>query len=154
MSKGKDKRPIGRPSVLSPEMASAICDRLANAEALRAICRDPDMPGETTVYRWLDENEAFREQYTRARARAMERLADELLEIADDSASDTYEDEDGTTRTNHDVVARAKLRVDTRKWLMAKLAPKKYGDRLGLDVDMKVSLAERIKAARERAIKG
>jgi hypothetical protein len=43
---------------------------------------------------------------------------------------DTEMGEDGIERTNHEVVARARLRVDTRKWAMSKLAPKKYGDRI------------------------
>lgn len=58
----------------------------------------------------------------------MDAMADEILVIADDGTGDSWTDDDGVVRTNHDVIARSKLRVDTRKWLMSKLAPKKYGD--------------------------
>lgn len=120
---------MARPSTRTAKVVSEICERLAQGESVRSICDDSRMPSDTTVYRWIDEDEAFREMYTRARAYAMERMADELLEIADDSAGDTVTD-DGVERTNHEAIARARLRVDTRKWLMSKLAPKKYGDRV------------------------
>ncbi len=60
----------------------------------------------------------------------MEALAEEILEIADDGSNDTYETEDGHEKVNTDVINRSRLRVDTRKWLMSKLAPKKYGDKV------------------------
>lgn len=59
----------------------------------------------------------------------MDRMAEEILQIADDGRNDTYEDADGHERTDSDVIQRSRLRVDTRKWLMSKLAPKKYGDK-------------------------
>ena len=70
----------------------------------------------------------------RARARGwLPRLADEILEIADDSSSDYVEREnkDGSTyiAVDHDHIARARLRVDARKWLLAKALPKMFGDR-------------------------
>jgi hypothetical protein len=60
-------------------------------------------------------------------------MFDELLEIADDGTNDTYEDVDGNPRTDHDVIARSKLRVDTRKWYLAKSMPKLYGERVALE---------------------
>jgi hypothetical protein len=120
---------MGRPSSFTQETADAICEVLAQGRPLREAVDGDGMPTETTVYRWLETNESFRDQYARARSCAMERMADEIVEIADDSTGDTYTDDDGVERTDHEVIARAKLRVDTRKWLMSKLAPKKYGDK-------------------------
>jgi len=60
----------------------------------------------------------------------MEALAEEILEIADDGRNDTYETEDGAEKVNTDVINRSRLRVDTRKWLMSKLAPKKFGEKV------------------------
>jgi hypothetical protein len=61
-------------------------------------------------------------------------MADELLEIADDSSKDKYSIEIGEgveiEKTDHEVIQRSRLRVDTRKWLMSKMLPKKYGDRI------------------------
>jgi hypothetical protein len=123
---------VGRPSSFTPEIADVICVRLAEGESLRSICRDDEMPTQSMVFRWLadDNNKTFREQYARAREAQADHLAEEILEIADDGRNDTYEDENGNTRTDQEVIGRSKLRVDARKWLASKMAPKKYGDKL------------------------
>jgi hypothetical protein len=97
---------------------------------VRAICKDEDMPASSTIFKWLSEQPAFSEQYAHARSVQMEAMAEEILEIADDGSNDTYETDEGDERTNQDVIQRSRLRVDTRKWLMSKLAPKKYGDKV------------------------
>lgn len=70
-------------------------------------------------------------------------MADGILEIADDGRNDTYllDEETGERGTDHDVIARSRLRVDTRKWLLSKCLPKIYGDRL--EVDQKTDLTIR-----------
>ncbi|MEN6536667.1 MAG: hypothetical protein ABFD89_23630 [Bryobacteraceae bacterium] len=123
---------IGRPSQFSRAVADRICIKIAEGRSLRSICRDPGSPSIDAVMRWLgDETKAdFRQQYARAREAQADRLAEEILEIADDGTNDTYVDENGNTRTDQDVIARSRLRVDARKWLASKMAPKKYGDKL------------------------
>jgi hypothetical protein len=106
---------MGRPSTYSQETADAICERLTNGESLRRICSDEEMPHIATALRWVGENDAFREQYARAREIQAEVMADDLLGIADNEGAD---------------VQRDRLRVDARKWVMSKLAPKKYGDKI------------------------
>lgn len=118
-----------RQSEYTQEMADAICERLSEGESLRAICRDEDMPNKATVFRWLAANSAFSDQYACAREAQADEMFDDLLQIADDGGNDTYETEDGS-RTNTDVIARSKLRVDARKWMLSKMAPKKYGDKV------------------------
>lgn len=90
------------------------------------------MPNKSTVFRWLADQEAFRDQYARAREAAADSLADDILEIADDGRHDYVETDlgDGVigSRVDHDHIARSRLRVDTRKWLASKLKPKKYGE--------------------------
>ena len=78
----------------------------------------------------MDEQEWFRVQYARAREAQADYWAEEIVSIADDGSKDTYLDAQGNERTNHELVNRSRLRVDTRKWLMARMAPKKYGDRV------------------------
>lgn len=106
------------------------------------------MPGRTTVLRWLATDGAelgthpdlavFRGQYARACEDRADAIADEILEIADDASRDypEHEDRDGNTVSAFDAehVQRSKLRVDARKWLLAKMAPKKYGDRVQAEV--------------------
>lgn len=80
---------------------------------------------------WLDGSKPeFSEQYARAREAQADKLAEEALQIADDGRSDTYLDAEGNERTDTEVIQRSKLRVDTRKWLASKMAPKKYGDKV------------------------
>lgn len=120
---------MGRPSEFTQETADAICQRLIEGESLRTICKTEGMPAASTVFRWLSERKSFQEQYARAREAQADHLAEEILQIADDGENDTYE-VDGETRTNQDVVARSRLRVDARKWLASKMAPKKYGEKV------------------------
>lgn len=121
----------GRPSDYTADIASHICRRLAEGESLRSICRADDMPAESTVRLWaLEDREGFSAQYTRSRELGYLAMADELLEIADDGANDTYSKEDGTEIVNHDHIARSRLRVDTRKWMLSKALPKIFGDKV------------------------
>jgi hypothetical protein len=120
---------MGRPSEFTQEKADAICLRLIEGESLRSICKDEGMPGASTVFQWLAARPEFAEQYARAREAQADHLAEEILSIADDGTNDTYQTDNGEA-VNHEVVQRSKLRVDARKWLAAKMAPKKYGDKI------------------------
>ena len=125
---------MGRPSIFTDDLAATICRRIADGESLRSVCRDADMPGKATVLRWLDENEEFRDQYARAREAQADHFAEEILEIADDATNDFMDRKrkDGSLETVVDAenIQRSRLRVDARKWLMARMAPKKYGSRI------------------------
>lgn len=136
----------GRPSGYTQETADIICHRMAEGESLREVCRDPAMPSTSTVMRWAIAVEAFREQYTRAREALLEHWAEEITEIADDGSNDYMDrlDKDGKVIgevVNQEHIARSRLRVDTRKWLLSKLKPKKYGDKLELSGDATAPVA-------------
>ncbi len=127
----KAKRPVGRPTTYSQETADKICELIARGMSLRAICASADMPAGGTVHRWLAEHQDFQEQYARAREEQADGFADEIIDIADSVAPETGE------------VAKAKLQIDARKWKASKLAPKKYGEKLELDADMRVKVETR-----------
>lgn len=126
----------GRPSKFDPEIAQAICERLASGVSLREICRTEGMPPESTVRGWaIDDVQGFSAHYARAREAQLETWADEIIEIAEDGSNDWIErkGKDGEvvdTVLDHEHVTRSRLRIDTRKWLMSKLAPKKYGEKI------------------------
>lgn len=90
------------------------------------------MPSFFAIKEWLTEDEALATQYARAKQEQAEYLAEELLEIADDGSNDwmlsNAQNNPGWV-ANGEHLQRSKLRVDTRKWLMSKLLPKKYGDK-------------------------
>ncbi len=121
---------MGRHAVYGQDTRDEICRRISIGESLISICKSEGMPDKSTVLDWLFKEPDFVAQYARAREAQAEHYLDEIIEISDDSMLDTEMGEDGIERTNHEVVARARLRVDTRKWAMSKLAPKKYGDRI------------------------
>lgn len=100
---------------------------------MRTVCLAEDMPVMSTVFKWLREKKDFSEQYAKAKAESADALVEQMLDIADDGRNDTYEDADGNQRTDTDVIARSRLRVDTRKWIAAKLKPKKYGERVDMN---------------------
>lgn len=130
---GSDRRaePAGRPSAYTPEIAREICALLASGRFLREICRDEKFPPESTVRGWVvDDREGFSAQYARARELGLHSMAEETVEIADYGENDTYVKEDGSQGVNTDVVQRSKLRVDTRKWLLSKMLPKDFGDKI------------------------
>ena len=128
---GSSNRKRGRPSTYDAAIAKRICERLAMGETLRGICMGRGMPGESTVRGWVVQDvEGFAAQYARARDMGLDSLADEILEIADDDTRDSYVDADGSRKRNNAAINRDRLRVDTRKWFLSKLAPKRYGQRV------------------------
>jgi len=89
-----------------------------------------------TFYEYLDESEDRIKKYARATDLRTERMAEDTLNIADSVGDDVIEI-DGKMVINNNVINRDRLRVDTRKWLMSKMNPKKYGDKIEVDTNQK-----------------
>jgi len=127
---------MARPSKFSKTLATAICDRIAEGESLRSVCRDEEMPDKATVFRWLYKREDFRDQYTRATAARADVMAEEIIEIADTpvigerSEEGVNADGEFSKTVREDAIQHRRLQVDTRKWIMARMQPKKYGDKI------------------------
>lgn len=140
---------MGRPSIFTQDIADEICRRLTMGESLRGICRDDDMPDRQTVANWLTKYEDFFGQYTRARDVALDDMADEIMEIADDGSNDWMErhDKEGNSLgwyVNGEALGRSRLRFDARRWFLSKLAPKRYGDKLQHEHSGAVTVKTRI----------
>ncbi len=86
------------------------------------------MPNWQTVYRWKAENADLSNRIARAREAGFDAIAEECLEIADETAFDTIIGDNGD-RPNSEWITRSKLRVETRLKLLAKWDPKRYGDK-------------------------
>ncbi len=112
----------GRPSIYNEELAEEICKRISQGESVLSICEDEGMPVAKTIYNWLldKDKESFLHKYNNARAIQAELMFDELLKIADKS--------DGE-------IMRDRLRVDTRKWYLSKVLPKKFGEKVDVTTD-------------------
>lgn len=140
---------MARPTIYSDELADTICERIADGESLRSICDDEGFPSKSTVFAWLADNERFRTKYTHAREAQADALFDEMLDIADDGRNDWMErkNADGDSvgwQENGEALRRSDLRIKTRQWMASKLLPKKYGEKLDLNVDGKLTLTPQI----------
>jgi hypothetical protein len=143
----KIKKPPYRPTTYTIALRDEICARLASGETLRAICRDPNMPDRSTIDRWNIENrgeviedgklieQGFYGHYSRARNVGLDNMADDVIEISSTPVIGqkvlTYLDKDGNEVeevTTGDTVDRSRLHVDSLKWYLSKMAPKRYGE--------------------------
>ena len=106
------------PKTFKDGIKEDICAEIAKGQSLIKVCKIKGMPNPKTVYQWLKEDEIFCNDYARAREERAERHFEECLEIADSATSEN--------------VQSAKLQIDTRKWMLGKMAPKTYGDKVDL----------------------
>ncbi len=147
---------MGGKVLYSAEIADCILGRMAAGETLRGICKDEGMPAAPTVRYWVvtDQPAGFAERYARAREAQAEAWSDEIVEISDDTANDTHVTtyEGGVQRTspNTEWLGRSRLKVDSRKWLMAKLHPGRYGDHLKVDQKTTHAVDDSVGALMER----
>jgi hypothetical protein len=125
----EDKLKMGRPLEYTKEMGDYICELVSSTGfgLLKLTKLYPELPDKITINRWRYRVPDFRHQYAMAKIEQADILAEECLEIADDDSGDTKLSPDGFELCNTEFIARARLRVDTRKWLASKLLPKQYG---------------------------
>jgi len=127
----------GSESRYTVEIGEAICLRLANGESLISIARDPQMPCYGTIYGWLKRHADFLAAYVEARQIQADFLFDEAREVALGATPKT--------------VWADRLRFDTIRWMTARMAPKKYCERLVVDAEVSARRAEAAAADPERA---
>lgn len=104
--------------------------RIADCEFIHNIAQSYGMSA-GSLHAWLD---ARPEMYARARERQADKLVADMIQIADDGSNDTYIDDNGNQKTDQDVVARSRLRVEARKWLAGKMNAKRYGDKTTTEI--------------------
>ncbi len=116
---------VGRPTDYTSELATEICNAIAcNSKGIKRLCKEnPGWPSAFTIFKWLKENNVFSEQYARAKVVQITLIVDEMLDIAFDAED----------------VNKARLEIDTRKWLACKLMPKVYGNKVDARVDVGMS---------------
>lgn len=120
---------MGRPTLYTPELALTICQRLADGESLRSVCRDEAMPGRTAVWQWLDAHPSFANHYARACEMRAEYYVEQAMEIADTPVmgKKTITKASGVEIVEGDMIEHRKLQIDIRKWTAARMAPKRWG---------------------------
>lgn len=135
---------MGRPSIYNDELVEQICYAIANSsKGLREICKkNPHFPNPDTIYEWVRTKPNFSELYYKAKRDQITPLIDDILAISDDTSNDDIINKSGELVANNEHINRSRLRIETRKWLAARLMPKLYGDRLHIDNDNSETLKE------------
>lgn len=106
-----------------------IFQKIEDGSSLRKALIEVKLPA-VTFYEWIDNDEPKAKQYARACEARAETIVDEILDLADTMNADMYLDDNGNAQLDGAAIQRSKLQVDTRKWLVGKLNPKKYGDKV------------------------
>jgi hypothetical protein len=138
------KQPLkrGRSSRYTEELAERICQIVEEGNGLATACRivseslkleTGEVICDSTVYGWKKDLPVFAERYARARQIQVERMADEILDIANGSVPT-----EGIT--TWDQLQRDRLKIDTRKFLLAKVLPKTFGDKLAVAQDTQLTV--------------
>lgn len=107
-------------STFTQEIFDKICERMADGESLRAICKTKGMPAKRTVLRWVAADDTLAKQYAEAQLMRAEHYFDEIVEIADNGTDP----------------AKTRVQVDARKWVLSRMNPKKYGDKMDLTANI------------------
>ena len=109
----------GRPELYTEELGKRVCDAVvASQSGLRTtLARDPELPDERTVLRWMENNANFCRQYAYAKNDQLRLMAEDIVDLSNDESLEPND---------------KRIRIDTRKWLLSKLIPKTYGDKLDL----------------------
>lgn len=122
-----------------PALVETICERLANGEALAAICRDDGMPTTRTWLRWADEDDAVGAEYSRALQARAEHFAAEHDRIRQ-------------TAVDRDSAAAARVQLNGLEFMLSKMAPKRYGERIDVGVGVSLDLTSILDRRRKNVL--
>ena len=114
---------------------SVILERIMAGQSLKQICEAEDTPARSTVHKWMADDPALSDRYARACEVRADHLFDEILHIADTPVSGIKIKTDGEGKvetTEGDMIEHRRLQVDARKWALARMQPKKYGDKIAI----------------------
>lgn len=118
---------VKKKTKFTPAMKARICREVGLGKSLRKVLKQKGMPSISRTMAVLQEDEAWQEQYARAKRAGIELHIDGMIDLADEATEDNA----------HAI----RIRVDTRKWIASKLLPKVYGDKIAAEVTLPESLA-------------
>lgn len=106
-----------------------IFDLIESGKSLRFALKEVNLSSKS-FYEWLELDDEKVKQYARVTELRAEALLDEMFEIVDETSKDTITTNKGFDIPDTEWIQRSRLRYDARKWLIGKLNPKKYGDKI------------------------
>jgi hypothetical protein len=146
-------RPIEWTQEKKDKAIEIIFTEMAHGKSLRQILdHDNTLPARKTFYEWIAIDQSLSNHYARVSEIRADMLFDQIIDIADENHNDVIITEDGIEITNHDVIQRARLKIDARKWVLSKMVPKKYGDKTDITTngkDVNIPIIEWVKSKTE-----
>ena len=137
----------GRPTSYTKELGDIICSQIADGTSLKRICEAENTPDKKTVYMWMRTNEDFRNNYAQATLDRTEAQLEELNELGAESIQTALSTGDKRAGA---VVQAYKLKADNMKWVMARMKPKKYGDKIDMTTDGKAITVELVNYSKSK----
>jgi hypothetical protein len=112
----------GRPTTYTEELGKRICHEIAGSDqGLRKLLAEhDDFPTLQTVLQWTRNNAQFADHFAQAKRQQIEAMAEDIVDLSNDDSIDPND---------------KRIRIDTRKWLLSKLIPRTYGDKLDVTSD-------------------
>jgi hypothetical protein len=147
-----DTSKMGRPKVYADDSPvwEYLIDSISNGRSLSSVLREDDMPVWRTVQIKLEKDEKFKAEYEKAVQDRADRLADDIMDLADEAMPEWLEGSGASAW-----VQQKRLQVDARKWVASKLKPRTYGDRLDVSVtDNRISVLGALEQAQQRVAIG
>lgn len=135
----------GRGTAYNRQVCDEICRRVIDGQTVKEIGASPDMPCANTIWNWIARHPEFCEMWLIAKRAQMLREAESILEIADDGRNDWMQRrvDDGTFEpiVDKENIQRSRVRIDARKWLLAKMMPSIFGERVAVEHSGSISRA-------------
>lgn len=110
------------------EIFERILMRVAGGQAIRNVIKNKDVYSIELFYKALNDKSKAK-QYARACEERAEVIFEDIIDIADNQEKDVIVIDEKEV-VNHNVINRSRLRIDARKWMLSKMNPKKYGDKI------------------------
>ena len=114
-----------------------ILDCIRNGQSLIGCLNSrsrEEVPSSVTWNQWLKDDEELINNYTRACEERSELIFEQILDIADDKSEDTVYTDSGNAIFNAEFAARSRIKIDARKWMLGKMNPKKYGEKVQQEI--------------------
>lgn len=144
MKKIENKGKTKKGDIKREELARQVFELMRGGLSALKSCKKVGID-HSTLAAWLNDDEKLANEYARARADLLDKIAEEIMELSDAMVGRLS----NTGGYDHAEIQKQKLQIDTRKWLLSKLAPKKFGDKLEISGDKENPLAvERIDATK------
>ncbi len=122
---------------ITPELFEAILAQVAEGRSVSSVLEPEGMPHRSTFHDYVANTEGAADKYARACEERETRMFEQIEQIADDARNDFMEvaRKDGSKDVvfDREHVERSKLRIEARKWMLGKMRPKKYGDKLDVE---------------------